>query len=139
MRRFTIWMFVLLVQSAVLHISLATDRQKQQTGREPLGAGTIRQEEEILQTVFPNPFTPNNDGYNDYVEFTFSESVIQKPVIYIYNLRGKRVCEINPGTNRSCQWNGRDDSGNDLEPGVYIYILNTDNSQSINGTITLIR
>ena len=37
------------------------------------------------------------------------------------------------------KWNGKDDDGRDLEPGVYIYILEVGGQRISSGTITLIR
>jgi len=139
MRAFILWMTLFFIQSDFNSIVLGTDRQPDRMSHDPSGINRINQEEEIMQSVFPNPFTPNNDGFNDYVEFTFSESIPLKPVVHIFNLRGKKVCELNPGSERSCQWDGKDRSGNDLEPGVYIYIINSEDGKSSNGTVTLIR
>ena len=34
-------------------------------------------------SVIPNPFTPNDDGYNDFVSFKYPEMDVQKPVVRI--------------------------------------------------------
>ena len=38
-------------------------------------------------SVMPNPFTPNNDGYNDVVEFNFSKTPTFKTNIFQRNSR----------------------------------------------------
>ncbi|MBN2030858.1 gliding motility-associated C-terminal domain-containing protein [bacterium] len=103
------------------------------------GSGIDPTQDELPVSVFPNPFTPNGDGFNDYVEFIFSENGIQKPVVQIFNLRGEKICELDGYTGNGYQWNGQDSDGNDAEPGVYIYIFTPKDNQASNGTITLIR
>src|SRR4030042_1078033 len=97
--------------------------------------GKVPAQEEILVTVFPNPFTPNDDGYNDYTEFTFSESNERKSIIQIFNIRGKKVIELDGYTTDKYLWNGKDSNGNDAEPGVYIFIFRYEDKQISNGTI----
>ena len=103
------------------------------------GTGVLPTQEEILVSVLPDPFTPNGDGFNDYVEFSFSEHYNREPVIQIFSLRGEKICELDGLTGNAYRWNGKDSNGNDVEPGVYIYILRLEDNQTSNGTITLIR
>jgi gliding motility-associated-like protein len=84
--------------------------------------------------VWPNPFTPNNDGYNDFVTFDFP--VNNEPLtIEIYNFRGRKIAELK-GKNR---WYGKSDSGEDLQPGLYLYLVKIDGAIKVRGTITLAR
>lgn len=94
--------------------------------------------EEII-SILPNPFTPNNDGYNDYVEFKYPEMFDREPVIRIFNLKGRKVCELKEFAGNEYHWYGKDDDGRELEPGVYIYILEANGKRISSGTITLIR
>ncbi len=103
------------------------------------GNGVNPTQDEVPVSVFPNPFTPNNDGFNDYTKFIFSEIEIQKPVIQIFNLRGEKIFKLDSETGNGYQWNGKDSNGCDAEPGVYIYIFTPKDNQASNGTITLIR
>jgi gliding motility-associated-like protein len=105
----------------------------------PGGISVLPTQEEIPVIVFPNPFTPNGDGYNDYVEFSFSENYTRKPSIQIFNIRGKKVIELNGNEIYKYHWYGRDRDGRDVEPGVYIYIFRHDGKEISNGSITLIR
>ena len=57
--------------------------------------------------------TPNGDGINDIVRFSPSENV----KVCIYNERGILMRTL--GDNVS--WDGRDENGRDVEPGVYIW------------------
>ena len=49
------------------------------------------------------------------------------------------VIELDGYTTDEYLWNGKDSPGNDVEPGVYIFIFRNENKQISNGTITLIR
>jgi len=104
-----------------------------------MGNGVLPTQEEILVSVFPNPFTPNGDGFNDCVEFSFSESGNRPPVIQIFNLRGKMIHELYGYTDHAYRWYGTDSHGHDVEPGVYIFVLTLENHHTSNGTVTLIR
>jgi len=87
------------------------------------------------QGVIPNPFTPNGDGYNDFVYFNYPGIITNQGTISIYNFNGKKVKEIF-GYNR---WYGTNDNGDDLSSGVYLYIVKIAGVIKGNGTITLVR
>ena len=102
-----------------------------------IGQGALPTQENI--SVLPNPFTPNNDGYNDYVTFKYPQMYEKQPVVRIYNLRGRKVKELGNFAGNNYKWDGKDDGGQELEPGVYMYILEVDNRNVSSGTITLVR
>ena len=76
----------------------------------------------------PNPFTPNGDGVNDRVRFSFPVFKVQGDkalVIEIYNLSGRRVGRVerlvsNVAGHQSVAWDGRDAEGELVAPGIYI-------------------
>ncbi len=84
--------------------------------------------------VRPNPFTPNNDGYNDMVTFNF-EGLNSGGEVVIYNRRGRMVRRLYSGE----PWDGRDDAGAELPPDVYLYAVTIDGELQRSGTLTLIR
>ena len=94
----------------------------------------IYQVKVIPGEVLPNPFTPNNDGYNDAVFFNFP-GLKTGGEVAIYNMRGRSVRKF----VGSQTWDGRDDSGGDVPPGVYIYAVTIDGTLQHSGTLTLIR
>jgi gliding motility-associated-like protein len=81
---------------------------------------TIPAEKNIVRKVV----TPNNDGVNDFVVFeditfykAFPLNQVDNIKIQIFDLTGKIVREI-------CDteiWDGKDDTGNKVSAGVYIY------------------
>ncbi len=95
--------------------------------------------------IDPNPFTPNGDGKNDATIIDFSVANVETPKtlsISIYDLTGKKIRTVvsmpsaaNPyfGDPRSggkgFLWDGRNDNGKLVLPGVYIIQLavNVDN------------
>jgi gliding motility-associated-like protein len=85
--------------------------------------------------VIPNPFTPNGDGFNDFVLFNYPEIITNHGTISIFNFNGRKVKEI-IGDNR---WYGKNDDGEDLSSGIYLYIVKIGGIIKANGTVTLVR
>jgi len=78
--------------------------------------------------VLPNAFTPNGDGINDEVEFTFKVVRVgdDSPVeIDIYDLGGRLLRRMTERRALSTgeyemRWDGRDDGGDLVPPGVHV-------------------
>lgn len=86
--------------------------------------------------VTPNPFTPNDDGINDWVEFKKGDNTPSGWVISIMNRSGLEIKTLRNGEKF---WNGRDEAGNLMLPGCYLYLI-TDSNQVIHrGLLNLIR
>jgi len=83
----------------------------------------------------PNPFTPNEDGFNDFVMFNYPELREGSGSIQIFNFRGKLVNEIKD----DYRWYGKNDQGEPLPPGVYIFVVKVNGKMIAKGPITLIR
>ena len=102
----------------------------------------------VNSKVAPNPFTPNGDGINDETKITFFLGNIAEPKtligketrnlqIKVYDLTGRFIKNlINEMTassafvaENSVVWDGRDESGSLVRPGVYIYqiFIDSDN------------
>lgn len=89
--------------------------------------------------VRPNPFTPNNDGYNDVVEFNFAGLNLDRPTLHIFDANGIPVWSNQPQTGKVYSWNGRDKSGHELQPGVYLYSLQDKGHNVASGYVVLAR
>ena len=76
--------------------------------------------------VAPNPFTPNGDGVNDeiVVAFDIQRLLTPRPVhLEIFDLNGRRLRSVERGLSSggySQQWDGRDDAGQVVPPGLYM-------------------
>jgi len=87
-----------------------------------------------LAQNYPNPFNPATT-----IEFSLPR---RSPVrLTIYNILGQRVREwffesAPPGTS-SISWNSRDDYGNTVASGVYLYRLETENTSQTKKMILL--
>jgi gliding motility-associated-like protein len=79
-------------------------------------------------------FTPNNDGFNDLWEIPELASY-GKCDVRIYNRWGKLVFS-SPDYNNT--WNGTS-NGTNLPEGAYYYVIKTQNSGTITGTVNILR
>lgn len=82
-------------------------------------------------SVSSNILTPNNDGYNDYLEITDIEKYNFPIHLYIYNIRNELIYE-------SSEYKG-DWSGDNYPAGSYFYLLKTDDRRDKAGTINILR
>lgn len=86
--------------------------------------------------AFPNPFTPNRDGANDTVTLRFKVFQVLEPVsvsVTIYDLSGAVVGEVFSGkvitSEYEVTWDGTDDEGALVRPGVYVYRVSLDGDE----------
>ncbi len=109
------------------------------------GGGNACEEipEEYYCTRVPNLFTPNEDGFNDYCQFEFDGMGNSEGTIYIYNIHGHEVKQINvpEGANAktAAQWHGTDNHGNPLPQGVYMYVIESGGEIVCEGTVVIAR
>ena len=76
----------------------------------------------------PRVFTPNGDGINERTELSFSVFRMQGPGAFdagVYDLAGRRVRDLafvrpRASGEHLITWDGRDDRGELLEPGLYL-------------------
>lgn len=87
----------------------------------------------------PNPFTPNGDGINDYVEVRFENPDNRKVKFYIFDLTGTKVRakDYDAGTV-SVTWDGRDTGNRVVEGGAYIWQVEM-GSRVVNGVVVVAR
>ena len=84
-------------------------------------------------TVSPNPFSPNDDGFNDQV--TLSSAVLRltgdTPVdLQIFDLSGRLIRTLSQVVSGSAsfamEWDGQDEAGKLAPPGLYVFRLAVD-------------
>ena len=84
---------------------------------------------------YPNPFNPSTT-----IPFSLNET--QNITIKIFDISGREVMNLFAGQkeigSHTIRWNGKDDLGNDLPSGMYVYQLKGINSQ-VNRKMHLIR
>lgn len=83
--------------------------------------------------------TPNGDGLNDTVVFTFDNPHDSAFSGRVYDVRGRYVCDMAPGpvAGASLMWDAK--SGGRVVPrGVYIYEIRAE-GRTFNGTVVVIR
>lgn len=89
--------------------------------------------------VRPNPFTPNHDGYNDAVTFSYAGLALAQPGLRVFDTEGRTVLLADRLPPNEFIWDGRDDHGRPLPPGVYLYSLQNHGRNVKNGYIVLAR
>ncbi|MEZ4698940.1 MAG: choice-of-anchor D domain-containing protein [Rhodothermales bacterium] len=89
--------------------------------------------------VAPNPFTPNEDGFNDRVAFRIAEFGLTQPVLRIFSFEGRLLRTFDQVVDGALEWDGRDDDGRELRPGVYLYTVEEERDIVATGHITLAR
>jgi flagellar hook assembly protein FlgD len=80
--------------------------------------------------------TPNGDGINDELAVSYSLYGLPEQVsvaLSVYALDGRRVAELLLGAQRSgaqtVRWDGRDENGQLLAPGVYLVAVAVQSEQ----------
>ena len=77
-----------------------------------------------LEQNYPNPFNPSTT-----IDFSLSYS--SEVTLEIYNVKGELTKKLINGPlsagSHSAEWNGKDNSGNDVASGIYFYRLTSNN------------
>ncbi len=78
--------------------------------------------------VSPSPFTPDGDGDRDHVVITYNLRLPRPMVrLTVFDSRGRRVRRVTTGLisapTGSIVWNGFNDHGGPVSPGIYIVYL----------------
>ncbi|MFA6111931.1 MAG: FlgD immunoglobulin-like domain containing protein, partial [Candidatus Latescibacterota bacterium] len=95
--------------------------------------------------VTPNPFTPNGDGRSDTAMITYELAklgVARQVVLGLFDLSGRQVrrFEMHQKSGQHVvEWDGRDDGGNRVPPGLYLFRLDVDSDKPVElcGTIAV--
>lgn len=89
--------------------------------------------------VRPNPFTPNQDGFNDQVRFDFSRYTLDQPHLKIFDFNGVLLANLTDPAGLEFQWDGRDGNGREQKPGIYLYLLSDHQKKVATGYVVLAR
>ena len=102
---------------------------------DPIDPNPVEPEEPVFEVV-PNPFTPNDDGFNDWTVFQKGDVTPQDWIIFIMDHGGRLVRQLNNGER---VWNGKDNAGILMLPGYYLYVVTQDKKVVHRGIIQLVR
>lgn len=92
--------------------------------------------DDVAIDVVPNPFTPNDDGANDHVEFKRDGGIPPDWVIRLMDRAGRTIRLLSGGANT---WDGRDDQDREMAPGAYLYTISNRTQVMKRGVIALVR
>ena len=105
------------VRAEVAEAIVEADPLLKETPKEEL----ITKESTIIKVVFPNVFTPNNDGTNDLLFISNPEDLDREGfVLQIVDASFKTVFT---STDPNFEWNGNDLGGEPAKKGYYIAII----------------
>jgi hypothetical protein len=75
--------------------------------------------------LFPNPFSPDGDGFDDEVTFQYTLPKMAELTIKVYDIKGrlvKTLMEDEPQVTGERSWDGRDDKNRMVRVGIYIVL-----------------
>lgn len=83
--------------------------------------------------------TPNGDGANEVVIFSFSNPFDSAVTLRILDLMGVEITAVSaaPGQNQ-LQWDGRGPSGEPVRSGIYIYQIESE-GRAFSGSVVVAR
>ena len=102
-----------------------------------VSVATVAPEWDLLQVrVAPAVLTPNGDGFNDGIEIGYDVLEITGSAqvwVEVLDLSGRQVRRLYAGADEIGEyariWDGRDDAGQQVLPGIYLYHISMDVDQ----------
>ncbi|MCB4791986.1 MAG: gliding motility-associated C-terminal domain-containing protein [Elusimicrobia bacterium] len=91
-----------------------------------------------ILNLWPKIITPNNDGINDAFNCTFENPTSNSVSAAIYDLSGAHVAGFSSLTDAWFIWDGKDEHGDRVSPGIYLYQVKCGTKVS-NGTVVVAR
>jgi len=88
----------------------------------------------ITKVIAPNTFTPNGDGINDTWDLQ-GITAFPQCIVSIFTRYGQPVFH---SVGYGQAWDGKF-KGRQLSPGTYYYVIKLDDSQTISGSVTILR
>ncbi len=111
-----------------------------------VGLGTVANPAVKALWLAPRLFTPNGDGVNDVLQIEYDLVNLSGDVpvtIDLYDLAGVKRCKVAHSTAASgrfsATWEGVDDAGNLLPPGLYLLRLEVDSDKAKDVEVAIVR
>ncbi|MCK4654229.1 MAG: T9SS type A sorting domain-containing protein [Candidatus Cloacimonetes bacterium] len=90
-------------------------------------------QEKIFVSNYPNPFNPSTT-----ISFSLISESTENTELIIYNLKGQEIRQYSIFNNQSSIiWDGKDDNGNNVSSGIYLYKITSGNFTSIKKMILM--
>jgi len=94
--------------------------------------------------IYPNPFSPNSDGINDFVVFDYPRMFVESAKLQIFDIHNRPVYTnnigpIGDGSFDLHSWEGTDNKGKLLPQGLYIYLISNSSRILCSGTVIVVR
>ena len=88
---------------------------------------SVKQVKETIQ-IHPNPFSPDNDGFDDVTVISGSIPVTSTRIrVRIFDIKGRLIRTVTKdrysGSSFDLVWDGRDDQGRTARIGIYIVFI----------------
>jgi len=86
---------------------------------------SVEYSDKIELKIFPNPFSPDGDGFEDEVTFQYTLPKMSELTIKVYDIKGrlvKTLIEDEPQVTGERSWDGRDDKNRIVRVGIYIVL-----------------
>jgi len=102
-------------------------------------------EPKVTCLVAPNPFTPNGDNINDYTSFNYPHMYTEQAELVVFDIQNREVFrkEIGPVNDVTeyfkRKWDGKDNNGELMREGLYIYVIKLEGEVICNGTVIIAR
>ncbi len=84
--------------------------------------------------VYPNPYKPSKGHAT--VKFA---NITEEKAIKIYTLTGELVRDINEVSGSVYEWDTRNESGEELASGIYLYLVTSGSGEKETGRIVIVR
>lgn len=86
---------------------------------------SVEYSDKIELKIFPNPFSPDGDGFEDKVTFQYTLPKVSTLTIKIFDVKGrlvKTLIEDEPQVTGEKTWDGRDEKNRMVRVGIYIVL-----------------
>ncbi len=94
-----------------------------------------------LTDVSPRIATPNGDSLNDVIFFRFDDVLSGLPLqSAVFDVHGAKIAglRINPTDDRLLMWDAKDENGNIMPAGIYVYMIEIGKNRAT-GTVVVAR